>query len=353
MRYCQSCDDPTPMEPSEGRAICPRCGGSDPAPREPFLVVTGASGSGKTTVFAPLARELAGDAAVFDIDWLIDSFAIQANGARLDWRAIRAAWLSVASAVAQSGLPTVLLGPVAPFHFDELPETSWVRSMHFYLLDCPDAVRRQRLEERPAWRKRDIDDQIRWGTWLRENLDDAVDTSRADIDETVRAVAGWVRCVCSGHASGGHLVAGVAYQWRGGITDGELVTLTESHGGRSEPGWWDRIRRHSLGWVTARSADGTLVGFVNVAWDGGDHAFLLDTKVRPDHHRRGIGTELVRLATSHAKRAGCEWLEVDFDDESGLDSFYFGACRFRPTNAGLVHLPDVVDASERATVVHR
>ena len=343
MHYCQSCDDPTPMEPVQDYAVCPRCGRRHPAPREPFLVVTGASGSGKTTIFAPLARELAGDAAVFDIDWLIDPFSMQANEAPLNWRAIRAGWLSVASAVAQSGLPTVLLGPVAPFSFDGLPQTGWVRSMHFYLLECPDAVRRQRLEERPAWRRRDIVEQTGWGTWLRENIHDAVDTSRADIHDTVRAVAGWVRSVCSGHASGGRLVAGVAYQWRGDITDRELVTLTESHGGRSEPGWWDRIRRHSLGWVTARSGDGTLVGFVNVAWDGGDHAFLLDTKVRPDHQRQGIGTQLVRLAASQAKRAGCEWLEVDFDDEAGLDSFYFGACGFRPTRAGLVYLPDLAD----------
>ncbi len=121
------------------------------------------------------------------------------------------------------------------------------------------------------------------------------------------------------------------YRWRGEVTERELVALTESHGGRPEPGWWDRIRRHSLGWVTARLAGGALVGFVNIAWDGGDHAFLLDPKVRPDHQRRGIGTELGRLAALHAKRAGCEWLEVDFDDEAGLVSFYFGACGFRPT----------------------
>ena len=309
-------------------------------------MVTGASGSGKTTVFAPLARELAGEAAVFDIDWLIDAFAIQANTGRLSWRAIRAAWLSVGSAVAQSGLPTLLLGPLAPFHFGDLPQARWVGAMHFFLLDCPDAVRRQRLEGRPAWRERDVDEQTRWGAWLRENVHDAVDTSRADLDQTVDAVVGWVRAVCSGRSSVGYALAGVGYRWRGGVTDRELVTLTESHGGRPEPGWWDRIRRHSLGWVTARLADETLVGFVNVAWDGGDHAFLLDPKVRPDHQRRGIGTELVRLAARHAKRAGCEWLEVDFDEDTGLALFYFGACGFRPTKAGLVHLPALVERSD-------
>jgi GNAT superfamily N-acetyltransferase len=130
----------------------------------------------------------------------------------------------------------------------------------------------------------------------------------------------------------------VHFVWRGELADKELVELTRSHGGRAEPGWWDRIRPHSLGWVTARLESGELVGFVNVAWDGGDHAFLIDTKVRPDRQRHGVGTELVRIAAEHAKTAGCEWMEVDFGDE--LAPFYFDACGFVPTRAGLLHLPD-------------
>ena len=137
---------------------------------------------------------------------------------------------------------------------------------------------------------------------------------------------------------------GLRFAWREEVADAELVRLTRSHGGRAEPGWWDRIRAHSLGWVTARLGDGTLVGFVNVAWDGGDHAFLLDTKVRPEFQRRGVGTELVCLAVRHAREAGCEWIEVDFDHD--LAAFYFGACGFRPTTAGLVHLPTLPAAGE-------
>jgi ribosomal protein S18 acetylase RimI-like enzyme len=128
----------------------------------------------------------------------------------------------------------------------------------------------------------------------------------------------------------------VKFAWRGELTDDELVALTRSHGGKAEAGWWDRIRPHSLGWVTARLEDGALIGFVNVAWDGGDHAFLLDPKVRPDLQRRGIGTELVRVAAEHAREAGCSWLEVDF--EEGLAPFYYEACGFAPTQAGLLRL---------------
>lgn len=128
----------------------------------------------------------------------------------------------------------------------------------------------------------------------------------------------------------------VEYRWRGDASDAELVALVEAHGGHSESGWWDQIRRVSLGWVTARRPSGELLGFVNVAWDGGDHAFLLDTKVAAAYQRRGIATALVAEAVKHAGVAGCEWIHVDFED--GLAPFYFGACGFRPTAAGLIHL---------------
>jgi GNAT superfamily N-acetyltransferase len=126
------------------------------------------------------------------------------------------------------------------------------------------------------------------------------------------------------------------YSWRDPITDDEMVELVDSHGGRPEAGWWDRIRPHGLGWVTARTSDGVLIGFVNIAWDGGDHAFLIDIKTRGGWQHRGVGTEVVRRATLRAKAAGCEWLHVAFEPD--LSPFYFEACGFRPTDAGLIHL---------------
>jgi ribosomal protein S18 acetylase RimI-like enzyme len=161
---------------------------------------------------------------------------------------------------------------------------------------------------------------------------------------TVARTSDAVKCSLdsAGMEREGRAVPDMEFAWRGAATDAELVTLTQSHGGAAQAGWWDRIRPHSLGWVTARSSDGTLIGFVNVAWDGGDHAFLIDTKVHPDHQRRGIGTKLVGIAVNHAKEAGCEWIEVDFDEP--LAPFYYDACGFVPTQAGLVHLPGAESA---------
>jgi hypothetical protein len=104
----------------------------------------------------------------------------------------------------------------------------------------------------------------------------------------------------------------VRLDWRGELTDEELVDLTVSHGGSARAGWWNEIRTHSFGWVTARTEDGLLVGFVNVVSDGADHA------------------------VEHARAAGHEWLHVDFDPH--LRAFYFDACGFVPTDAGLINL---------------
>jgi len=127
-----------------------------------------------------------------------------------------------------------------------------------------------------------------------------------------------------------------------------MVMLIRAHGGRPVAGWWDQIRPHSLGWVTARvPGQKHLAGFVNVAWDGGDHAFLLDTKVAGSHQRHGIATAVVGHAVHHARAAGCEWLHVDFSEH--LAAFYFGACGFRPTPAGLICLATSVEQQDSGT----
>jgi ribosomal protein S18 acetylase RimI-like enzyme len=95
------------------------------------------------------------------------------------------------------------------------------------------------------------------------------------------------------------------------------------------------VEKHSLGWVVARDGS-ALVGLVNVLWDGVVHAWIQDAIVAASARRRGIGTELVARATEAGRAAGCEWLHVDFDDH--LRDFYFSACGFRPTTAGLIEL---------------
>jgi GNAT superfamily N-acetyltransferase len=94
------------------------------------------------------------------------------------------------------------------------------------------------------------------------------------------------------------------------------------------------VLSRNLGHVCAM-VNGVLVGFVNVAWDGDKHAFLLDPTVRSDFQRQGIGTQLVRHAIDLAKSKGAEWLHVDY--EPRLAEFY-AKCGFKTTAAGLINL---------------
>ncbi len=127
------------------------------------------------------------------------------------------------------------------------------------------------------------------------------------------------------------------YEWRGSFTNAEVNALHAE--GFDHPvlddDWEGQLHRHSLGWVTARDGD-DLVGFVNVAWDGWGHAFVLDTLVPVRARRRGIATRLVAVATDQARAVGCEWLHVDF--EPHLRAFYLDSCGFTPTDAGLIAL---------------
>ncbi|MBX5161651.1 GNAT family N-acetyltransferase [Rhizobium sp. NZLR1b] len=114
----------------------------------------------------------------------------------------------------------------------------------------------------------------------------------------------------------------------------ELNALLSAAWSTPEAPDFSRILPRSLAHIGAYHDD-QLIGFVNVAWDGGIHAFILDTSVHPDIRRQGIATRLVREATRVARERGAEWLHVDFQPH--LTGFYRG-CGFSPTEAGLIKL---------------
>jgi ribosomal protein S18 acetylase RimI-like enzyme len=125
------------------------------------------------------------------------------------------------------------------------------------------------------------------------------------------------------------------YTWRGEFGNDAVNQLhAEAFQHRLfDDDWWTQVSRHSLGWVCATEGD-ELVGFVNVAWDGALHAFVLDTMVARRCRRQGIATRMLALCTAEARKARCEWLHVDFVDD--LRPLYFGSAGFVPTNAGLI-----------------
>ena len=130
------------------------------------------------------------------------------------------------------------------------------------------------------------------------------------------------------------MMTGVSYLVSPTVSNDELNALFAASWPGYEPDDFGPVLDRSLAYVCAYAGD-TLAGFVNVAWDGGIHAFLLDTTVHPGSRRQGIGRELVVRAAEEARRRGMHWLHVDY--EPHLDSFYRG-CGFEPTLAGLICL---------------
>src|SRR3982750_2827390 len=116
----------------------------------------------------------------------------------------------------------------------------------------------------------------------------------------------------------------ITHTWRGEFKNRELNELhAEAFETRLyddvEWNWDELLHRHSLGWVVARDDD-KLAGFVNVPWDGLIHAWIQDAMVAKAARHHGVGTNLVATAVTEARRAGCEWMHVDFEDD--LRSFY-------------------------------
>jgi ribosomal protein S18 acetylase RimI-like enzyme len=136
----------------------------------------------------------------------------------------------------------------------------------------------------------------------------------------------------------------IRYERRADIDVDELNRLFAAAWGSPKPGY-EVVFGHSFTWVGAWEG-AELVGFVNVAWDGDAHFFLLDTTVHPDRRRRGIGRRLVEEAIEACRGRG-EWLHVDADDE--LMTGFYQRCGFEPTPAGLVNLTKpVVDAPQKS-----
>lgn len=92
--------------------------------------------------------------------------------------------------------------------------------------------------------------------------------------------------------------------------------------------------RCSMAYVCAYQGQ-QLVGYVNAAWDGKTHVFVLDTTVHPDARRQGIGRELVLRVLEQARLRGASWVHVDYEPQ--LREFY-GRCGFRTSEAGVISL---------------
>jgi GNAT superfamily N-acetyltransferase len=84
------------------------------------------------------------------------------------------------------------------------------------------------------------------------------------------------------------------------LTDAQLNSLFAAAWPNHTDMTFGPIHERSLTWISAWRLE-QLVGYVNVATDGGVHAFLINTTVHPSEQRQGLGRRLVRAA-AHQRR---------------------------------------------------
>ena len=127
-------------------------------------------------------------------------------------------------------------------------------------------------------------------------------------------------------------------RWRGAFANDEFHVLhAEAFETRIFDDDWVALRAATASAGSPPATATTLVGFVNVIWDGLVHAWIQDVMVAestrgPRHRYRARG----QSRASTPRRPGCEWLHVDFDDD--LRAVLLRRLRVPPTNAGLIAL---------------
>lgn len=173
---------------------CPNCDYREPRRFLPLFIVTGASGTGKTTVVPELQQRLP-DWDVFETDIMHDS--------QSDWQMVKSNWLRIAHSLAQSNRPVILCGTITPDNLENCDHLAFFPAIYYLALHCEPGILADRLRSRPAWRgwtEEKISEHQRFTQWLVDHADTAfdppltvVDTTKATVQDVAMQICDWVK----------------------------------------------------------------------------------------------------------------------------------------------------------------
>jgi broad-specificity NMP kinase len=178
------------------RARC-KCGHEHPFRQLPTFFVTGASGSGKTTIALELQKSET-DFIVLDQDILWND-AFNSGGA--DHSLFRNTWLRMIKNINQAGKPVILFGSTIPEQIESCPQRNYLSATHYLALVCDPTELTFRLRSRPSWRNSGTDENIlrmiEFNDWLIQNACKTVptitilDTAKADVSNSIEGIKAW------------------------------------------------------------------------------------------------------------------------------------------------------------------
>lgn len=179
-------------------ALCPNCNYPHPFKCLPLFVVTGASGTGKSTIcYGLMQRQNNWIALEMDIFWR-NEFA----NADDNYYSFCNLCLRVANNIHQAGKSVVLCGSSTPGDYEKCTQTCYFSAIHYLALVCDSETLEARLKARPAWcdsgKLEFIQNMLAYNQWFKDNATNSshdltlLDTSCITIDETVEQVINWL-----------------------------------------------------------------------------------------------------------------------------------------------------------------
>jgi len=204
LNVCFQCGEYRPdkiIDPNGPYAICPVCGYRHAFKQLPLLIVSGASGVGKTTVCNYLVGTME-QVVILDCDIL---WRPEFNRPEIRYRDFFEIWLRVAKNISQSGRPVVLFGAGmgVPENMEPCVERRYFSDLHYLALTCEDQLLAERLRRRPDWRQSAnehfMERQLNFNRWFKEDGPEQepaitlLDTTGQPVEETAAQVAQWIR----------------------------------------------------------------------------------------------------------------------------------------------------------------
>jgi hypothetical protein len=189
------------IDPKGPSAICPECGFQHNFLYLPLLIVSGASGTGKSTICQLLTGTII-EAVLLDSDLL---WAPHFDQPEDDYRTYFETWLRLCKNINQSGRPVVLFGAGmgVPKNLETCIERRYFPSIHYLALTCSAQILTRRLHARPSWRGSSepefLQEHLKFNQWFIDYNQDnqqppitMVDTSHITRQDSAQEVAAWI-----------------------------------------------------------------------------------------------------------------------------------------------------------------